>query len=326
MVAAVMVVRNEPVDRVRRAIDSLALQNDIAGIEVVIAAPAAEHPALRAITATGAVDVIVVVDNPTGDRSTGLNLAIAATDAEFVVRLDARTLLPRDYVSRCVGRLERDHSVGVVGGVQWPEPSSRAPVARATARALRNRWLLGNPAYRRPGAGGPVDTVYLGVFRRGDLLRLGGFDARLLANEDFDLCARYRASGRRVWLEHDTVVGYEARPGLLALFGQYHAFGRSKVRFWRVAGARPSPRQAVAMLGGFVGIGVVAASLGSRRRAVATAVAVLGGLAAVDHLAQPEEHDPRVRAWAIAASATILGGWLSGVARGAANQVMGGVK
>src|SRR4051794_9093690 len=156
-----MVTRQEPIARVQRAVESLAAQEGVAGLDVVIAAPQGEHGALLTLPASGAVDAIVVVDNPTGGRSTGLNEAIAATDAEFVVRLDARTVLPRGYVARCVGRLEQDSSIGVVGGVQWPEPSSAGLMAVATVRALRNRWLLGNPAYRRPGAAGPVDTVYL---------------------------------------------------------------------------------------------------------------------------------------------------------------------
>ena len=315
-VAVVMVVCGEPADRLQRALDALAGQERCAEFAVYIAAPETDHAALHALVPGGAVRTVVPIASPSGARSAGLNLAIRAADAEVVVRVDARARVHRDHVARCVARLGDDANIGVVGGVQWPCARNEDAGERATVRALRNRWLLGNAGYRRPGASGPVDTVYLGAFRRGELLDLGGYDERLHANEDFELCGRYVDAGKVVWLEEDLLVDYEPRVGTAALFAQYQAFGESKVTYWRTTGSGPNGRQLLAL--GLAAAGVLAllASLRRPRRAAALAVGGIVAVVVVDHLADPHEPDPRVRARACVASVATTTGWLWGVVRG----------
>jgi hypothetical protein len=314
-VAAVMVVRHEPVARVQRAIDALARQRDVEPFAVVIAAPYDDAERLRAIRPHGAVRALVFVDNPDGERSAGLNAAARAAGAEIVVRIDARSVVRADHVARCVARLRAAPTVGVVGGVQRPEATSGTVRDRGIARALRNPWLLGNAAYRRPGASGVTDTVYLGAFRATELLDLGGYDERLDANEDFELCARYRASGRVVWLEPELVVGYEPRGTLGGIAGQYHSFGAAKVRFWRATGRRPNARQTIALAAGGAAAAVVVAAARNPRVVVALGAMAVTALAVADHLADRDERDPRVRAQACCTNVATVGGWLSGVAR-----------
>lgn len=315
--SVVMVVHDEPADRLARVLAAIAAQEGVEALTVVVAAPAAEHGGLGALTPGGAIGALHLVDNPGGARSAGLNRAVAAAPHDVVVRVDARSQIPPGYVAACVQRLAADPEVGVVGGVQWPcVPDTAGPAASGIARALRNPWLLGNAAYRRPDASGPVDTVYLGAFRRDELVGLGGYDEALDANEDFDLAQRYRHAGRVVWLERGLVVPYEPRDELDALAKQYHAFGEAKVRFWRRTGKGPNRRQQVALAGGLVG--AVAGLLALRRpgRALALVLAAIAGVAVLDHAADPDERDPRVRAGACAAGVVIAAGWLSGVATG----------
>ena len=315
-VAVVMVARGEPAARLQRALDALAAQVGCDPFTVYIAAPEADHASMQALVTDRAVSAVVPVANPGGARCAGLNLAIRAADADVVVRVDARSRVHPDHVARCVARLADDANVGVVGGVQWPHALTEDAGERGTVRALRNRWLLGNAGYRRPGASGPVDTVYLGAFRRRELLDLGGYDERLDANEDFELCSRYLAAGRTVWLEPDLLVDYEPRIGASAVFAQYRAFGEAKVAYWRATGSRPNRRQLVAL--GLAASGAIAmlASLRRPRRAAVLVTAGLTAVAVLDHLADPHEPDPRVRARACAASVATTTGWLWGVLRG----------
>jgi hypothetical protein len=316
-VAVVMVVRGEPADRLQRALDALAGQKGCAEFAVYIAAPEEDLPALHALVIGGAVRAVIPVASPSGARCAGLNLAIRAADAEVVVRVDARSRLHPDHVARCVARLADDANIGVVGGVQWPCARTEDAGERGTVRSLRNRWLLGNARYRRPGASGPVDTVYLGAFRRRELLDLGGYDERLHANEDFELCGRYVDAGKVVWLEEDQLVDYEPRVGAAALFAQYQDFGESKVTYWRTTGSPPNGRQLLAL--GLAGAGALAllGSIRRPRRAVALAAGGIVAVAVIDHVADPHEPDPRVRARACLASVATTTGWLWGVVRGA---------
>ena len=123
----------------------------------------------------------------------------------------------------------------------------------------------GNADYRRADGGGPSDTAYLGAFRRAELLALGGYDERLEANEDFDLCRRYLDAGLEVWVEPGMAVPYEARPNPAATVGQYFAFGRAKTHFWRTTGRRPGSRQLVAIGGAVAGVAVIGAAAVERQ-------------------------------------------------------------
>ena len=316
-VGVVMVVRGEPRERVARALAAVAAQQGTDGITVYLAAPREDHATLATLRPGGAVRAVRLVDNPDGARSCGLNRAAAVAGEPVLVRVDARSEIPPGYVAACARRLD-DPEIGMVGGVQWPvAPADAGPAAAGIARALRNRWLLGNAAYRRPDAHGPVDTVYLGAYRCDELLDLGGYDERLAANEDYDLAQRYLDAGRTVWLEEGQPVRYEPRADWAGLARQYHAFGEAKVRYWRRTGRGPNARQLLA-LGGLAGAGVATAALARRpRRLLVLAGAAVAGVAIVDHLADPTERAPLVRARACAASTVIVGAWFTGVVTGA---------
>jgi succinoglycan biosynthesis protein ExoA len=319
-VSVLLVTRGEPPDRLRRAIDALAAQAGAGTLEVLVAAPPDEHRDLADLPARGAVQTVSLVANPDGGRSAGLNRALHRARAATVVRVDARSVPPPDYVARCVARLAANPAIGVVGAIQRPATHDPGAGARGIARALRNPWLLGGAPYRRAGGGGSADTVYLGAFRRHELLANGGYDERLDANEDFDLCARYRAGGHQVWIEPGLEVEYEPRRTHRELWAQYRAFGEAKVGYWRATGERPNRRQGVA-LGGALAALLAGVLVGRRpRRLVAALVAGLGVLALVDHSVDPEDHDVGTRVAAIGAYATFLTGWCCGILRGLARR------
>jgi succinoglycan biosynthesis protein ExoA len=315
-VSVLVVTREEPPDRLRRAVDALGAQTGCGPLEVLVAAPPDEHRALADLAARGAVQAVRLVANPDGGRSAGLNRALHQARAATVVRVDARSVPPADYVARCAARLAANPGIGVVGAIQRPATRDPSAGARGIARALRNPWMLGGAAYRRAGGGGPADTAYLGAFRRHELVALGGYDERLDANEDFDLCARYRAAGRQVWVEPRLEVEYEPRRTHRELWAQYRAFGEAKVGYWRATGARPNRRQRVA-LGGALAAALTGVVVGRRPRRLVTAlVATLGVLAVVDHSVDPDERDIGTRVAAIGAYAVFLTGWCCGIVRG----------
>jgi succinoglycan biosynthesis protein ExoA len=316
--SVLMVVRSEPLDRMRRAVDAVARQEGAGTIEVLIAAPQAEHRALASLHPHGAVGEIRLVDSRDGSRSGGLNAALCAARGRVVARVDARAVPPPDYVARCIARLERDPDIGVVGAIQRPHAGGDGVVARGIARALRNPHFLGGAAYRRTDGAGPADTAYLGAFRREQLARLGGFDETLVANEDFELCSRYRGRGSVVWVEPGLEVAYEARTTFAGLWRQYRDFGDAKVAFWRRSGSMPNRRQAAVLAAGAAAVATAALSV--RRPAVAgiAAASAAAALVAVDHVVEPNERDARVRAVSAGAAMTLGAAWCWGVVRGAA--------
>jgi GT2 family glycosyltransferase len=315
-VSVLMVVCAEPIERLQRAVDAVARQEGIRSIELLIAAPRDEHDRLGNLRPHGAVTTITLVHSPGGSRTRGLNAALREARGSVVARVDARSLPPPDYLARCVMRLEHDPTVGVVGAIQRPQSGSDGIVARGVARALRNPYFLGGARYRRTDGGGPADTAYLGAFRREQLVQLGGFDERLSANEDFDVCARYRDRGARVWVEPGLEVEYEARTTFAGVWRQFQAFGDAKVDYWRRSRTGPNGRQAVALLAGGVAVAGLGSALRRPARAAALVAGAVGALTIVDHVVDPSERDVRVRAVAVGTAATLGAAWCCGVARG----------
>ncbi len=171
-----------------------------------------------------------VVPNPSGKTPTGLNLALAESDAEVIVRVDAHSILPPGYIGRAVATLMTT-AADNVGGMQVPTGDSFWE--RAIAGAMASPFGAGDARYRIGGDPGPTDTVYLGVFRRSTLERLGGFDEGFERNQDYEMNHRIRQEGGVVWFDPELRVLYRPRGSLGALARQYFDYGRWKREFAR---------------------------------------------------------------------------------------------
>lgn len=219
-------------------------------IEVIVAAADIESAA-----AAEAHDA-TVIDNPGGTTPGGLNRAVGASSGEFVVRVDAHSTIPPNYVSRVVGLLERDRA-DVVGGMQIPAGTSF--VERAIAAAMSSRLGAGDARYRVGGHEGPVDTVYLGAFKRAVFNRVDGYNERFLRNQDYEFCFRIRREGGTVWLDPSLRVAYQPRGTLWGLASQYWQYGTWKRFFARTYPGTLRARQAappllvIALLIGLLG-------------------------------------------------------------------------
>ncbi len=310
------VTYHEPRDRLQRMRDSLLHQDFTGTMEIVIAAPDADHADLQDVFGAWTRGPVRLLANPSGSRTVGLNAGLDAGDGDYAVRVDARSCLAPDHVRRCVQRLVEASTVGVVGAHQVAYVETAAPVVpRGIARALRNRWLLGNAAYRDSNASGAVDTVYLGAYRTVDA-RAIRYDERLDANEDFDLCRRYRIAEATVWLEPDLDVRYEPRRTWTELFRQYRSFGRAKVQMWRTTESSPGPRQYAGLLAAGGAVAVLAAGLRSPAIPLTAAAIGIGAVLTTDQVVGAGWAPVRVRVAAVPAHVAIELGWLTGVVQG----------
>jgi len=230
-VAVVMPVCNEAVG-LSGAVASVLCQEYGAEIEVCLAvAPSVDDTAAVAAALAGGDERVRVVDNPAGVTPSGLNAAIRATTAPVVVRVDGHSTLPPGYIATAVATLERTGAVNV-GGIQ--RPGGTTPFEDAVGLAMASRFGAGDSRFHYGGPEGPVDTVYLGVFRRGAIEAAGLFDESLVRNQDYELNWRLRRAGGVVWFDPALSVGYRPRGSLGALARQFHGYGTWK----RVVGRR----------------------------------------------------------------------------------------
>ncbi len=208
------------------AVDSALAQATPGELEVVIAVgPSADATETLAGELAAADTRVRWVANPAGVTPAALNRAIAASHGEVVVRLDAHARLEPGYVATAIEVL-RDTGAANVGGTQ--RPVAEAGFARAVAAAMRSPAGAGGAAYRTGTVPADVETVYLGVFRREALEAVGGFDERLVRNQDYELNHRLRQAGWRVRFDPRLAVDYRPRGSVRALARQYHDYGTWK--------------------------------------------------------------------------------------------------
>lgn len=167
-----------------------------------------------------------VIANPGRIVSAGLNLALRESRGEIVVRMDIHTTYAPDYVAECVKVLQQTGATSVGG--PWVA-RGEGLVQRSIACAFQSRFGSGGAASRNAAYSGPVDTVYLGAWRRADLLAIGGFDESLVRNQDDELNLRIIRGGGKVWQSSAIRSEYHPRASLVALFRQFHQYG-----YWKI--------------------------------------------------------------------------------------------
>lgn len=210
----------------RQCLDAVLGQDYPGELEVAVAVGPSSDDTLAIAEETAAADARVrVVPNSSGKTPTALNAAIAATTAPIVARVDAHAIIPDGYLA-LAARILTSTGADNVGGVQHAVGTTA--FERAVAAAMTSRFGVGNASFHFGGEAGPVDTVYLGVFRREALERVGGFDETLVRNQDYELNWRLRESGGIVWFDPRLRVRYSPRSGPRSLARQYYQYGRWK--------------------------------------------------------------------------------------------------
>jgi glycosyltransferase involved in cell wall biosynthesis len=232
-VSVVMPVLNEE----RHLAESVAAvlgQEYPGGFELVLAiGPSRDRTEAIARELAAADSRITVVPNPTGQIATAMNAAVRTARHDVITRIDAHSMLPDGYLRTAVRTL-MDTGAADVGG--WMAAEGVTPFQQAVAWAMTSPFGMGSAANHTGGEAGPADTVYLGVYRRAEIERVGGYDESMLIAEDWELNYRIRAAGGLIWFTPDLKVTYRPRDTLRALARQQFRYGR-----WRRVVARRHP-------------------------------------------------------------------------------------
>jgi succinoglycan biosynthesis protein ExoA len=229
-VSVVMPVRNEE-RHLAEAVRHILEQDYPGELELVLAVGPSRDRTLAIADQLAADNSRVrVVANPTGKIPSGVNAAIEAARFDVITRVDGHAMLPPGYLRTAVGTLLRTGAADV-GGVMAAEGVS--PFEQAVAWAMTSKAGVGGASFHTGGEAGPVDSVYLGVYRREAIEKAGGYDEEYLRAEDWELNHRIRLTGGLIWFEPELRVTYRPRSTPRALGAQYFHYGR-----WRRVVAR----------------------------------------------------------------------------------------
>ena len=234
-VSFVMPVLNEQ-DYLAIAVESVLSQKTPGKNQLVLAlGPSTDETNQLAESLAKKYKNLILIKNPTGLTSTGLNLAIEKSNYETVIRVDAHSELSDNYAASAVKILNTTGAANV-GGMMIAK--GRTALQKAVAFGYNSRFGLGGGSFHVGGNPGPADTVYLGCFRKSIITELGLYEPKWVRGQDWELNLRIRQAGHTVWFDPDLKVGYYPRESIRALGKQFYSTG-----VWRGSLTKQNPME-----------------------------------------------------------------------------------
>lgn len=230
-VSVIIPIRNEG-EQIKECLESLRVQTYLKeGMEILLVDGMSVDDTRGRIneflaSTDGQIPSVRILENPVGQRAAGLNIGIRAARGNVIARVDARTVVPRDYIEKCVWALT-ETGADNVGGVQ--RPIAKTITQEAIGIALSHPFGVANARFRLGKKSGFVDTVYLGCFRREVFEKVGLFDEDAsVISEDSDMNQRIREAGGKVYLDSDIEAFYYPRETLKDFWRLYFRYGGAR--------------------------------------------------------------------------------------------------
>ncbi len=155
---------------------------------------------------------IKLLDNPKQIIPSAMNVGIRNANGKIIMKIDAHSIYPREYISNCVRFLSEYHADNV-GGICKIIPRSNTKIAEAIAFGLSHPFGSGN-AHVKIGAKEPhlADTVAFGCYRREVFEEIGLFNEELPGSSDMDFNTRLKRAGGKIVLFPEIFTGYYSDP------------------------------------------------------------------------------------------------------------------
>jgi len=175
----------------------------------------------------------------------GLNQGLKSATGEVIIRIDAHSIYPNNYISELVSHLF-DLKADNVGGVWETTPASQTIIASAIAVATSSAFGIGNAHYRLANnAVRQVDTVPFGCYRREVFDKIGLFDEDLTRNQDDEFNGRLINAGGRIFLIPNLKIIYFSRSTLSKMSKMFYQYGLFKPLVNKKLGSPATIRQLV---------------------------------------------------------------------------------
>lgn len=152
-----------------------------------------------------------------------LNIGIKEAQKDIIIRLDAHSIYPQNYITKCVYYLNKTgaDNVGCI-----VKTKSEGKIGNAIAEVLSSKFGVGNSKFRTETKSGYVDTVPFGTFRKSLFDKIGYFDEELTRSEDNEFNYRIIKNGGKVYLFTDIEVIYHPRNTITKLIKMGYENGK----------------------------------------------------------------------------------------------------
>ena len=201
-----------------------------------------------------------LLKNPKKLQSAAVNLAVsqlASPETKYVIRCDAHSIYPDNFLNDIVHSLETTGAASVVTAM---DSVGTTCFEKANAWAVDSLLGSGGAAHRGGTNSGYVDHGHHAGFDVSWFRKVGGYDESFSHNEDAEYDHRLSLAGGSIFLDAETRIEYTPRGDVSSLARQYFNYGKGRAKTILKHSVRPKIRQLVpvaAVLGIVFGVALL---------------------------------------------------------------------
>lgn len=139
---------------------------------------------------------VIVKDNPKKKQATGWNIAVLEAQCDVVIRVDAHTSIPSNFIRKSIECLESGENV--CGGPRPNISEENTPWQNTLLLAEKSMFGSSIALFRRSHHQTYVKTVFHGAYRREVFDKAGLFNEDLGRTEDNEMHYRIRKAGFKI--------------------------------------------------------------------------------------------------------------------------------
>lgn len=168
---------------------------------------------------------VVILDNPKVALPAGWNVALAQTHGEVVLRVDAHSSIPADFISKNVELIESGESI--TGGHRISIIENNSSLQKTLLAAETSLFGSGFASYRRECGGDKlyVDSLAHAAYKTDVFIEVGGYDERLRRTEDNEMHYRMREAGYKFCCSPEIKSYHHARSSVWQMIKQKYLNG-----------------------------------------------------------------------------------------------------
>jgi len=166
-------------------------------------------------------------DNIKRITSAAFNIGIDKAKGEIICIFGAHATYEKDYISTSVYLLN-NITASCVGG--FTEILGKDYISNAISYAMSSIFGVGNAYYHFSNKEMYVESVFAGVYKKNDLLKLNKYDEEYIIGQDYEINYRLRESGGKIYYSPKIRSKYIARSSLKKFAKQRYIYGLWKVK------------------------------------------------------------------------------------------------
>ena len=166
---------------------------------------------------------IVVKDNPGKFLSCGWNVALKEVSGEIILRVDAHTEFPKDFISKNIQCIESGESI--CGGKVLSILEVDSQMNRVLLEAENSMFGGGFTFFRRGEVAKYTNTLAFAAYKKEIFEAAGPYNERLVRTEDNDMHYRMRKAGYKFFFDPEIVSYRYCRSSFSKLLRQKYLNG-----------------------------------------------------------------------------------------------------